>query len=191
MNKTMFQNIIIIGYGKIVGEILKIVDASKTDYGYTVIYVEHEIYWHFVTAKVDAGSIITQKRHIINDNEKAYELVDCLMGLAAETFREFFPNLLESTLQAKSQEFRGKREIYRACEIPGNAEFSLDDHPVDIYRLLRALDYGKAGIFPAATTMLHDKKTKVVRYKKGPATDMGGKPGFLFLPLDDGFLKLI
>ena len=39
---TDFQRIVMIGYGKATGEILKYTDDRRADYGYALEFIEHE-----------------------------------------------------------------------------------------------------------------------------------------------------
>ena len=49
---TAFQRIIIIGYGKVAGEILSYVKERQKDFGYRISFIEHEIHPFSVTEKV-------------------------------------------------------------------------------------------------------------------------------------------
>lgn len=50
--KTMFQKLVLIGYGKIAGEALSYVIERKGDYGYQLEFIEHEIHPFPVTEKI-------------------------------------------------------------------------------------------------------------------------------------------
>lgn len=123
------------------------------------------ITWHYVTDGIDDGDIIIQKECFIQPDIKAYELVAALMELAAEAFGECYVNILKNTVVVKQQKKIANRKIYKSTEIPGNANFSLTDSPEYIYKLLRALDYGKNGIFPLATSVLNGHIIRIRRYK--------------------------
>ena len=178
--KTAFQKVVILGYGKVAGDVLQYVYDRKTEYGYALEFIEHEVHplsitekicsensipfmritdkkklaavlnvitertliisasnnflfpaslvdkpnitiinfhnallpdypgrnaptwviymgeketgitWHYVTAGVDEGNIIIQKRCGVTEDMKAYELTEQLMDLASEAFRESF-----------------------------------------------------------------------------------------------------
>ncbi len=49
---TAFQRIIIIGYGKIAGEILSYVKERQKDFGYRISFIEHEVHSFSVTEKI-------------------------------------------------------------------------------------------------------------------------------------------
>lgn len=80
---------------------------------------ETGITWHYVTAGVDEGNIIVQKRCEIGPDEKAYELTERLMNLASEGFAECFDTVLAENVQAVPQDLSGERRLYRSKEIPG------------------------------------------------------------------------
>ncbi|MBP5465016.1 MAG: hypothetical protein J6Y13_07605 [Treponema sp.] len=123
------------------------------------------ITWHYVNAGVDAGDIIIQKSCDIPDGIKAYELAARLMDRAAEAFDECFDSVLSGTAVRTVQQGNAQRRLYTSKEVPGGGSFSLSDSPDDIYRLLRAMDYGKNDIFPLPTTELDGRKIMIKRYK--------------------------
>ena len=49
---TAFQRIIIIGYGKVAGEILSYVKERQKDFGYLTTFIEHEVHSLSVTEKI-------------------------------------------------------------------------------------------------------------------------------------------
>lgn len=152
---------------------------------------ETGITWHYVTADVDAGNIIIQKRCAITEDVKAYELAKKLMELAFEGFQECFAAVLQETVQASPQCVCRERRIYKSYETPGNAHFFATDSPAYIYRLLRATDYGKSDIFPDITANYGDKKIKVLRYKKVAKEVVTEKPETLSIPLGNNFVLQI
>lgn len=57
--------------------------------------------------------------------------------------------------------------LHYSWEIPGNGVFCLQDSGRDIYRLLRAVDYGLNRIFPYVKCVLDDGRcVEIVAYKK-------------------------
>lgn len=283
---SSFEKIIIIGYGKATGEILKFVDDKKNDFGYELEFIEHEIHpfsitlkiceergipnkqiedkneliayfdekasenhkllilsasnnflfpkclvekdnvtivnfhnallpkfpgrnapswviyegeketgitWHYVTSGVDEGSIIIQKKCDISPDMRAFELTEKLMDLAYEGFCEVFERILFENIEAKPQDkgFISSRKMYKSKEVPGDACFNLNDKVEDIYRLFRALDYGKNDIFPEITSVVNGEKVKFIRYKKISKDKVDLQDGLLYLPFEDGdVLKL-
>ena len=49
---TAFQRIIIIGYGKVAGEILSYIKERQKDYGYQISFIEHEVHSLSITEKI-------------------------------------------------------------------------------------------------------------------------------------------
>jgi len=294
---TVFQKVVIIGYGKITGEIITYVTERQKEYGYQMEAIEHEVHsfsitekickehgipfariedkkelaahlgsfsektllisasnnflfpkdlvekenlaivnfhnallpaypgrnapswaifmgeketgitWHYVTAGVDEGNIIIQKRCAIGADVKAYELAEQLMGLAHEAFTECFDAVLQERAETKAQHFGAGRRMYRSYEVPADGFFEMAQEPERIYCLLRSLDYGKNGIFPPAQTIIDGKRAEVLRYRKvadkrreeaqskkterSAGTGGRGTEGFMFLPLEgDSLLKI-
>lgn len=282
MNKrTTFQKVVILGYGKVTGEVLQYVYDRKSEYGYKLEFIEHEIHplsitekissendipfrritdkkeladmlsgitektliisasnnflfpaslvdkpnitiinfhnallpdypgrnaptwviymgeketgitWHYVTAGVDEGNIIIQKRCEITEDMRAYELTERLMDLAGEAFCESFADIMSESVETREQGFDPGRRMYRSYEVPSDGFFELTDNPEDIYRLLRCVDYGKNDIFPPMETIIEGKKAEILRYRKVSLDKRKEGEGLLYLPLDsDMLLKL-
>lgn len=256
MKSTLFQKVIVIGYGIVTGDVLELVHEKSSEYGYCVEYIEHEIHefnqakkyaqkndivcrtisekekltdyfeagagtktliisasnnylfpfrlvgnenitivnfhnallpdypgrnapswviydnckttgitWHYVATGIDDGDIIIQKECEIGEDERAYELVAKLMGLASQGFAEVYCQVLEGKAFTRKQVISEARRIYKSYEIPGGGSFELSDSPWDIYKLLRSMDYGKNAIFPQAVTTYNNEKIMIKRYK--------------------------
>lgn len=284
---TAFEKIIVIGYGKITGEILEYIIERRKDYRYDVEFIEHEVHpfgmtekicnennvrfdriedkkeltahlgamtekllivsasnnflfpkelvekenitiinfhnallpdypgrnapswvifmgekesgitWHYVTAGIDEGNIIIQKRCEIGADTKAYELAGRLMELAYDAFIECFDDVVKEQAGTESQHCDSGRRIYRSYEVPGDGFFEMEQEPESIYRLLRSMDYGKNGIFPPVRTVIGGERAEILRYRKivgaqeFSAKEGKQKEGFLYLPLaGDNLLKM-
>lgn len=281
MMDTAFRRVIVIGYGKVTGEVLQHVCEKQEEYGYSLEFIEHEVHpfsvtekiceeegipfhritdkkelaaffdkvkegtliisasnnflfpaslvekehitiinfhnallpeypgrnapswviymgeketgitWHYVTAGVDEGNIIVQKRCAVGEDVKAYELAGKLMDLAGEAFRERFADVMAACVEAKEQGFDAGRRMYRSYEVPSDGFFRLTDRPEDIYRLLRSVDYGKNDIFPPMRTMMDGREVKVLRYRKVTPDKRREEEGVLYLPLGkEALLKI-
>lgn len=279
--QTLFEKVIVIGYGKITGEILTRVIEKQNEYGYCAACIEHEVHpfgttekicrehqvpfarienkeelaayfgaiskktliisasnnflfpkelvekenitiinfhnallpdypgrnapswaifmgekesgitWHYVTAGIDEGNIIIQKRCEIGPDTKAFELAGRLMELALEAFTECFEDVLGERAGAKAQRLLKERRMYRSYEVPGDGFFELSQEPESIYRLLRSMDYGKNGIFPPAQTSIDGVRVEILRYRKISGEAPEGGEGFYYLPLgENAALKL-
>lgn len=153
--------------------------------------------WHYVTPAVDDGAIIAQREVCLSADVKAYELTRSIMDLAAAAFRQFFESLLERHIEGAPQPVGpGARRMYYACEVPGGGKCSIDDPAEDIYRLLRAVDYGKSSIFPPVRIRLADGgEREVLRYEKREIESLpsGEQRGLdpegkrIYLPLGAGY----
>ena len=277
---TTYRKVVVIGYGKVTGEVLQYVCDRKREYGYQVEFVEHEVHplsitekicaendipyrqitdkkrlalffdkitertliisasnnflfpaslaekehitiinfhnallpgypgrnaptwviymgeketgitWHYVTAGVDEGNIIIQRRCAIGDDTKAYELTEQLMDLACEAFRESFADVMAQNADAKPQGFDPERRMYRSREVPSDGFFELADPPENIYRLLRSVDYGKNDIFPPMRTVIDGREAQILRYRKITPDKRRDEDGFLYLPLGKELLKI-
>ncbi len=149
------------------------------------------ITWHYVTAGIDEGNIIIQKRCAIGPEDKAYELTERLMDLACEGFVECFAAVLEERAQTISQGSILGRRMYRSTEVPGNGFFELSEEPEAIYRLLRSVDYGKNDIFPHMQTVVDGVRVEVIRYRKIVPEKKKDEENVIFLPLSGTHLLKI
>ena len=282
MAVTKYKKVIVIGFGTIVGKVLKTVFAKASDYGYTPVFIEHEIRplntaknfanensieyhliedkekvreyflkqaetdtiliisanndflfpkemvgneridivnfhnallpdyrgrnvaswmiyngeketgitWHYANAGVDTGDIIIQKSCDVPDDIRAYKLSALLMDLAAEAFDECYDSILADTAGRTAQREGALRRRYKSTEVPGGGSFKLSDSPEDIYRLLRAMDYGKNDIFPLPVTELDGRKITIKRYKLVDAGEKKEDGHRIYLPLAGKFLML-
>lgn len=125
--------------------------------------------WHYVNEKIDDGKIISQRQISIKADIKAYELTKEIMELAFIAFQDFFEQLLVLHIQGTPQLERDlPRKIFYSCEIPNNGICSLDTPANEIYKLLRAMDYGKNKIFPSVKMSLDIGDVQILRYAKCP-----------------------
>lgn len=124
--------------------------------------------WHYVTAGIDAGAVIAQGQIPISEDVKAYELTRAIMERAFELFRAFYRDLLAEHIAGTPQSGgEAPRKIYYSYELPSDGRCSLDMPPDELYRLLRAVDYGKSGIFPPMKlTLPGGKEVRIQRYGK-------------------------
>lgn len=78
--ETVFRRVVIIGYGKAIGNILKYVDDKKSDYGYSLEFIEHEPHALSVT-----GQICTERGISYASIPDKRELAAYLGGITEET----------------------------------------------------------------------------------------------------------
>lgn len=127
--------------------------------------------WHLVSEGVDEGDCLWQRACPITEDTKAYELSKKIMEMAFEGFRKIFEDVILRKASAVPQDGRDalqeKDRLHYSWEIPGNGVFHLRDKSQDIYRLLRAVDYGLNRIFPYVQCVLDDGSfVEIVSYKK-------------------------
>lgn len=122
--------------------------------------------WHYVNKDIDAGKIIIQKKCEIGEDTKAYQLTEQIMDLAAEGFAQIIdPLLLEEDIPVRENP-QGQHKLLLSSSVPGNGEADLQQTGEEIYRLLRATDYGKSDIFPQISAMIEGKPVVLIRYKR-------------------------
>lgn len=153
---------------------------------WAIYYGEKEtgITWHFVTPEIDAGEIIIQKKCPIAEDEKAYQLAKKLIELAVRALEECFESVVSQTIISRKQAESDNRRIYLSKEIPAEGKFLLTEKGEDIFRLLRALDYGKSGVFPQATTEYNGEIVRIIRYQKVALEKKEAKDS-IFIPIND------
>lgn len=78
--KTNFTRIVVIGYGKAAGEVLKYIHDRRTDYGYGLEFIEHEPHALSVT-----GQICTERGIPFASMPDKRELGDYLGGIGEKT----------------------------------------------------------------------------------------------------------
>ncbi len=124
--------------------------------------------WHYIESSVDTGDIIAQRETPVTEDMRAYELTRDIMEKASEAFTEFYDELLIRHIEGRPQpKPEGERKIYYSWELPGGGVCSVNDPPEQIYRMLRAMDYGKNDIFPPARIRLADgRECEIMRYMK-------------------------
>lgn len=148
------------------------------------------ITWHYVNSGIDEGDIIIQKQCEIGADMKAYELASKLMKLASETFKECYEDVLQNRTKVITQA-SGRRRIYMSKEIPNNGRFRLTDNPKDIYKLLRALDYGKNQIFPIPITHYDNNDIEIQKYKIVPSDSKWSDDNCIYIPYSNGYYLML
>lgn len=153
--------------------------------------------WHYVTSKADNGDIIWQRRFDIKKDAKAYEVSRSSMKIAYEGFRDFIPELLSHHIKGKKQIHPdGIRDMHYFKDLPMDGIFTAD-HPVEtVYRLLRAMDYGKGNNWPSAKMKTADGEVRNVKAYRLVKHDVGKdvltEKGIFYMRYNDGTdLKIV
>lgn len=146
--------------------------------------------WHYVTSKADNGDIIWQRRFDIKKDAKAYEVSRSSMKIAYEGFRDFIPELLSHHIKGKRQIHPdGIRDMHYFKDLPMDGIFTAD-HPVKtVYRLLRAMDYGKGNNWPSAKMKTADGEVRDVKayrlVKHDTSKDVLTEKGLFYMRYND------
>lgn len=75
---TTFHKVIVIGYGKVTGEVLQYVCDRKKEYGYEIQFIEHEVHSLSITEKICAENEISFMR--ITDKRELAAFLDKIKG---------------------------------------------------------------------------------------------------------------
>lgn len=147
---------------------------------------ETGITWHYVSTGIDDGDIIVQKSCAISENVKAYELAEILMDLGIKGLSECLDGVLQETVQAKKQTTIENRKWYKASDVPGGGIIHTEDKPEEIYRLLRAMDYGPHRIFPLPKLIYDGREVAVIGYELVSTDAITCQSNTLCIPYNDG-----
>lgn len=143
--------------------------------------------WHIATSGVDEGGILYQKKCPIHEDMKAYELARDIMLAAFEGFKQIYKNILTGQSMAIKPQSKEEGKMFYSYDVPNDGWFSLNDNPADIYRLLRATDYGLVRFFPYMKTKLpNEDEVEIISYKKRKNEDLINGDNMIQLPLSKG-----
>ena len=120
----------------------------------------------------------------ITADMKAYELSAKQMKIAAEAFYECYETILKETASTTKQNISEYRKKNKSYDIPGQGKFDLKDSPERIYRLLRAMDYGKNEIFPLPQSIKDKNIIQIRRYKKVGTGDLDDCKDKIYIPIN-------
>lgn len=123
--------------------------------------------WHYVTAEVDRGEIVAQQKIMLHDDITAYEIVRTGMQVGVELFTGFIPELLEHRLSGKA--ITANEVIYFDKQLPQDGKVDLQAPILDIYRLLRSFDYGRAATLPPLRIDWNGQTRSVAGYRLSDA----------------------
>ncbi|MBR4575097.1 MAG: GNAT family N-acetyltransferase [Lachnospiraceae bacterium] len=145
------------------------------------------ITWHYVSETIEPSDIIAQREYVIPDDIKAYQLSEELMKLASDTFQSVYENILNGRADRKTQSNNtcNRKEI-KSNEVPANGNVNLSDDVSDIYRILRALDFGKDRVFPLMIADYQGTKIQIKNYRIASEKENGEYK--LCIPYDNRIL---
>lgn len=126
---------------------------------------ESGITWHKMTAQVDAGESLLQKRVQITEKMTACELFRRQIKAAGEAFVEFMPKVLDGTETYLAQEDTEAEVLHYSWEMPAQGRLDLAWTGEQISRFLRATDYGILKVMERPKVLLDGKEYFVKKYK--------------------------
>lgn len=126
---------------------------------------ESGITWHKMTAQVDAGEILLQKKLPITQTMTAYELFRRQIKAAGEAFAEFMPKVLAGIETYTVQKDTGAEALHYSREMPAQGRLELTWTGEQISRFLRATDYGILKVMERPKLLLDGKEYSVKKYR--------------------------
>lgn len=149
------------------------------------------ITWHYIGGIVDGGDIITQRRMYLGRDDRAFEVANRMMDLAYDAFCDCFDSVLHGTDHPYPQVDKLKYKEYKSTDIPRNGYFNLADNVDEIYRLLRATDFGGIRERFDITSTWNGHRIKIKRYKKINVSKREDQANVIYLPISkEELLKL-
>jgi len=123
------------------------------------------ITWHFVTAEIDHGNILSQRRIDIGPDTTAYDIIKEGMRLSQESFEQFFYDLLEHHQEGKSVDWSGHEYIYLSKNLPNDGVIIIGYDNIDtIDRVLRAYDHHGLSVMAPLQIQYEDERYFVKKY---------------------------
>ncbi len=150
---------------------------------------EHGVTWHEMTAEVDAGRILKQRRFEIAEQEIALTLNTRCFELGLETFAELIDELAEGRAQ------------YHPQDLSERSVFSRDDRPLaacllnfqhasaDLVAMVRALDFGRYPNPLGSAKIAHRDQLAIVTHAQA-VDDVVGEHVGQILTIDDERLRV-
>ena len=84
------------------------------------------------------------------------------MDLGAKALLECLDSVLQEKVQLQKQPKIKNRKMYKLADVLSGGIIHIEDKPENIYRLLRAMDYGLHRIFPMPKMMHKGQKVFVI-----------------------------
>lgn len=125
---------------------------------------ESGVTWHFVGKKVDAGAIIMQEKIQLKKDVTAIKLLQIQTSLAYELFTKFIGELINGKLVVSQHSEFNKEKAHLKKDVPNNGWLNLEWDMDQMYRFLRAMDYGKLKMLGTPKVKLGDTTFKIMKY---------------------------
>jgi methionyl-tRNA formyltransferase len=117
---------------------------------------EHGVTWHLITAEVDRGDVLMQKRFALAENETALTLNTKCFEAGIETFEALVSGLTVGSLTAQAQTSAPLRMKLRKDRPAAAGALDWQRPAAELTRMVRALDFGSYANPVAAAKLLHD-----------------------------------
>ncbi|MEB8386040.1 LLM class flavin-dependent oxidoreductase [Rhodobacteraceae bacterium KMM 6894] len=137
--------------------------------------MRHGITWHHISAGVDEGDIILQRRFDIAPGETAQSLNARCYAEAMDSFGEVISELASATPARMKQDLRGRR-YYGRADLPANAGYlDLTQPAQTVLNMVNGLDF--SGYANPVTTAKISLKGQTVLVSGGGRAEGQGAPG--------------
>jgi methionyl-tRNA formyltransferase len=124
--------------------------------------------WHRVTSVIDSGDILIQRKVTLHAEETSLNLVRTLMSSGVKAFEQIKQPLLSGALSGQPMPFVKYPQIHYRKDVPNNGLLDLSWPAEKISAFLRAMDWGRTGVFPWPSLTVKEIQYVLVRYKIVP-----------------------
>ncbi|HLJ12837.1 MAG TPA: formyltransferase family protein [Planctomycetaceae bacterium] len=123
------------------------------------------ITWHRVTAEVDAGDVLCQRRIRPDWNETALTLTQICVDLGIGALVDMLPPLLSGSMRSYPQDAAIEPSFHRARDIPNQGILDANWPLGKAWAFLRAVDFGKLPVFPPPRVKVDGREYLVTGYR--------------------------
>ncbi|MBI3860702.1 MAG: hypothetical protein HY290_02275 [Planctomycetia bacterium] len=123
------------------------------------------ITWHRVTAGIDEGEVVCQRRIRPTWDMTALTLTQALVDLGIDALTDLLPELLSRSLRTTPQDTDIAPSFHRASEVPNCGYLDPGWSFAQASAFLRALDFGKLPLFPQARVRLDEGERQISGYR--------------------------
>ncbi len=121
--------------------------------------------WHRVSAAIDEGHILCQRRVQPEWNMTALGLTQTLADLGTSVLESLLPGLLTGELHSIPPDPNLVPSFHHSTEVPNRGLFDLDWSLIQASAFLRALDFGKLPLFPQPRVWLDGRERLITGYQ--------------------------
>jgi methionyl-tRNA formyltransferase len=128
------------------------------------------ISWHRVTAAIDEGHFLCQRRIQPAWNTTAFALTQSLADLGMQALVDLLPDLVAGVAHAIPQDPNIAPSLHRSSEVPNEGFLDPNWSLAQASAFLRALDFGKLPLFPRPRVRLDGAEHTIADYRLTEAT---------------------